>query len=61
MKRNEDIVVVQSYVDAKNDFNAKVRANWIVEFRVIDMDTYSCEAIYINIDGEEVGTFIELK
>lgn len=61
MQRNGDIVAVQSYVDAKNDFNAKVRTNWIVEFRAIDMDTYSYEFIYINIGGEELGTFMELK
>lgn len=61
MQRNGNMVAVQSYVDAKNDFGAKVRSDWIVEFEVIDIKTYSYNLIYANIDGQEYGEFIELE
>lgn len=60
MQKNGDIVAVQSYVEVKNDFGMKVRNNFVVEFRVIDMDSYSYELIYINIEGQESGEFINL-
>ena len=61
MQRNGSVISVQSYVDAKNDFNAKVRTDWIVEFEVIDMDTYSYNLIYANIGGQKYGEFLELE
>lgn len=61
MQRSGNIVAVQSYVDAKNDFGAKIRNNWVVEFEVVDMDTYSYNLIYTNIGGQEYGEFIELE
>lgn len=60
MQRSEDIVAVQSYVDAKNSLNAKVRTKWMVEFKVLDLDNYSYEILYINIDGETSGEYVEL-
>lgn len=60
MEKSGDIVAVQSYVDAKNSFNAVVRSKWTVQFRVTDMSTYSYELLYINIDGEKSGTYIEM-
>lgn len=60
MQRNKDIVCVQSYVDAENSFGAMIRNKWVVEFRIIDIETYSYEILYINIDGEEAGEYIEL-
>jgi hypothetical protein len=60
MGRNGDYVVVQSYVDADNSFGANIRSEYIVEFQVIDMDLYSYQPIYINIDGEESGTYKKL-
>ena len=60
MQRNGDIVAVQSYVDATNSFGATVRSKWMVEFKVLDLETYSYEALYINMDGETSGEYVEL-
>lgn len=62
MSKNENIVAVQSYVDAQNSFGATVRSKWLVEFRVIDLDTYSYEPIYVNINGEVLhGEYVDLN
>lgn len=60
MQKDGDIVAVQSYVDAKNSFNATIRTKWMVEFRVFDLETYSYEVLYINMDGETSGEYVEL-
>lgn len=60
MQRNKDMVIVQSYVDAQNSFGAVIRSQWQVEFKVIDLDSFSYEIIYINIDGTTAGEFIKL-
>lgn len=60
MKKSGDLVVVQSYVDAQNGFGAIIRTNYTVEFRVIDIDSFSYELIYANIDGNVTGTYIEI-
>ena len=61
MKRNKDMIIVQSYVDAQNSFGAIVRNQWTVEFRILNIDSFSYEIIYINIDGNTVGEYIELN
>lgn len=61
MQKNGDIVAVQSYVDAQNSFGATIRSNWMVEFKVLDIDSYSYDVIYINIDGTESGKYKELE
>lgn len=61
MQKNGDLVAVSGYVDAKNSFNAKVRSNWTVEFRVTDYNSFACDTVYINIDGEKYGEFIDLN
>lgn len=61
MARNEDVIAVQSYVDAQNSFGALTRSNYLVEFKIIDLDSYSYETIYLNIDGSESGEYIDLK
>ena len=60
MKKSGDLVVVQSYVDAQNGFGAMIRTNYTVEFRVIDIDSFSYELVYANIDGNVTGTYIEI-
>ena len=60
MQRNKDIIAVKSYVDAQNSFGATIRSEWLVEFKIIDLSTFSYEVVYINIDGEKSGEFIEL-
>lgn len=60
MKKSGDIVVVQGYVDAENSFGAKIRSQYTVEFKVTDLDSFSYELIYTNIDGKTSGTYIEI-
>lgn len=59
--KTDDIITVQSYVDAKNSFNAMVRNNWTVQFIPLDMDSYTYEVTYINIGGDKAGTYTEIN
>ena len=61
MQRNGSIVAVQSYVDAQNSYGAEIRSNWLVEFEVIDANILSYNTLYINIDGQTSGEFIDLN
>lgn len=60
MKKNKDLVVVQSNVTAKNSFGTKVNSPFTVEFQIIDMDNYQYNPIYINLDGEISGEYIDI-
>lgn len=60
MARNKDIVAVQSYVDSQNSFGAMVRSEWTVQFKVLNISTYSYEIIYANIDGSIYGEYIDM-
>lgn len=60
MQKNGDLIAVQSYVDAENSFGAEVRSKWTVQFIVLDMNTYSYELVYANVDGNKIGEFIEM-
>lgn len=59
--RNREYVVVKGYVDAANSFNTQVRNEFVVELRVIDLASYLYEIIYLNINGESTGTYIDIK
>lgn len=61
MGRNGEYVVVQAYVDATNSFNAVIRTDFTVEFRVIDLKSFSYEVVYLNLGGETVGTYVDIK
>lgn len=61
MAKKDDIIGVQGYVDATNSFGGTVRSQWTVEFRIIDLSSFSYETLYINIDGQSSGTYIELN
>lgn len=61
MARNNPYVAVKGYVDATNSFGAVVRSNFVVEFEVIDLKNFSYNTIYVNIDGESSGKYIDLK
>lgn len=60
MARNKDIVAVQSYVDSQNSFGAMIRSEWIVQFKVTDISSYSYQLIYANIDGNIYGEFLDM-
>ena len=59
--KKDDIVAVQGYVDATNSFGGQVRSQWTVEFRVTDLDNLYYEVLYVNIDGQTSGTYVELN
>ena len=61
MARNGEYVAVKGYVDATNSFGAQIRSEFIVEFKVIDLDSFSYETIFIKIDGSKTGEYIDLK
>ncbi len=61
MARKGEYVAVQGYVIAINSFGVQIKNDFLVEFRVIDLDTYSYETVYLNIAGETSGTYIDLK
>ena len=52
---------MQGYVDATNSFGGQVRSQWTVEFRVTDLAALSYEILYVNVDGQSSGTYIELN
>lgn len=60
MQRNGDTVAVSGYVDSENSFGAMIRAEWVVQFRVINLKAFEYEVLYIWIDGESTGEFVEL-
>jgi hypothetical protein len=60
-KKNGNLVLVQSYVDATNSFGATIRSKWEVQFEVLDMETYTYDLKYINFDGEISGNYIEME
>ena len=60
MKKNKDLVVVQSYVTATNSFGANIQEKFTVEFQVLDMDNYTYNPVYINFEGKTSGTFIDI-
>ncbi len=60
MQRKGNIVAVKSYVESKNDFGVEVRNDWLVEFEIVDVGTYSYNLLYANMGGEEIGEFMDL-
>jgi hypothetical protein len=61
MARKGDLVAVKGYVDATNSFNAKTRNEFVVEFNVLDLAAFSYKTVYININGESSGKYIDIK
>ncbi len=61
MGRNKEYVAVQGYVDATNSFGAQLRSKFVVEFKVIDLSVFSYEVVYINIDGQTSGEYVDIK
>ena len=60
MQRKGNIVAVKSYVESKNDFGVEVRNDWLVEFEIVDVGTYSYNLLSANMGGEEIGEFMDL-
>lgn len=60
MQRKGKIVGVQGYFDAENTYGALVRSKYTIEFSVTDLDANIYKAVYINIDGEVTGKWVDL-
>ncbi len=60
MQRNGDIVAVWGYVDAKNPFGVELRNEFVVEFKVTDISSFSYTTLYIQIEDQTTGEFINL-
>lgn len=60
MKRKGKIVAVQGYFDAQNTHGAIVRSKYTIEFSVTNLDENIYKPVYINIDGEVKGKWIDL-
>lgn len=60
MQRKGKIVGVQGYFDAQNTYGAFVRSKYTIEFSVTDLDANIYKAVYIKIDDEIKGKWIEL-
>lgn len=56
MSKDGDLIIVQSYVDADNSFGASIRTKWTVQFKVIDLDSFSYETTYIKIGDQSYGS-----
>ena len=61
MGRNGEYVVVKGYVDAINSFGSQLRNDFVVELKVSDVASYSYETVYLNINGESTGNYVDIK
>lgn len=59
--KDGDLVVVKSYVDVKNYYGTKVRIDWIVQYTVTDIDSYTCNPNYVKIGDDSAGEYIKMK
>ncbi len=59
MQRNGDLVGIEGYFDAQNTYGAIVRSKYIIEVTITDLDTYDYNVVYVNIDGEIKGEWVE--
>lgn len=60
MQRNGDIAAVKGYVEAKNTLGVMLRNEFLVQFLVVDADTYTYEPLYIEIGGQSAGEFVDM-
>ena len=58
-QRYDSLFAVQGFVDAQNSFGAMIRSEWVVEFILVDKSSYGYTPVYVNIDGEETGEWME--
>lgn len=61
MVKNDNLVAVQSYVEANNSFGQSVKTMYTVQFTVINLENWEYEVNYLNIGGEVVGDYTEME
>jgi hypothetical protein len=55
-----DIVAIQGTVTSKNRLGVKITSDFLVEIQVYDIQTYSYDILYLKLDGESSGTWVDL-
>lgn len=60
MERKGHLVVVQSYVYSTNSFGAEIKSDFTIEMLVYDTDNFVYDVVYLNIDGETSGEYVDL-
>jgi hypothetical protein len=55
-----DIVAVQGTVTAKNQLGVKIESNFTIEIQVYDMATYSYGVLYLKLDDEVSGEWVDI-
>jgi hypothetical protein len=55
-----DIVAVQGTVTAKNQLGVKIESNFTIEIQVYDMETYSYGVLYLKLDDETSGEWVDI-
>ena len=53
-------MLVQGTVESQNIFGVMIKSNWLVEYQVINLDTFSYVPLYVNFDGEQARQYIDL-
>jgi hypothetical protein len=59
-QKKGDIVAIKGTVTAKNRMNAKVTSDFIVEIQVYSKESFSYDVLYMEMDGETSGTWVDL-
>lgn len=58
IRRYKKLITVSSYVDAQNSFGATIRSNWLVQYKVNNLDNFNYSIQYIQIDDSKQGKYI---
>ena len=56
----DDYVVVKSWVEIRNDYGVYEKYDFLVEFIPTDLDNFQYDTVYVNIGGQEIGTFVDV-
>ena len=59
MERRGDLVAVSGWVYAENGFGATIQNDWLVQFTVTDLDSYTYNIEYVQIGADSVGQYID--
>ena len=58
MQRNGDLAAVQGYVTSQNSFGSMIKSEYLVQFYLLDPESWTYEITYIRIDDQEEGKFV---
>lgn len=61
LKRNGSLVVVSGWVDAQNAFGAMIRADFLVQMNVVDVENFNAQLVYLQIGDQTFGEYIDMN